>query len=57
MNEEDAPISEHTLLNPYCLDLSCWCHTDLSYHETVQSSGYHVESQPTYADAVLLLCA
>jgi hypothetical protein len=26
---------EHTSSNPYCGDLSCWCHTDVDYHSTV----------------------
>ncbi len=26
----------HTSLNPYCNDLNCWCHTNVSYHDDVQ---------------------
>lgn len=29
--EEDV----HTLDHPYCEDLSCWCHTDVAYHDEV----------------------
>ncbi len=25
----------HTADNPYCGDLSCWCHTNLIYHDHV----------------------
>jgi hypothetical protein len=25
----------HTPENPYCDELSCWCHSDVSYHEDV----------------------
>jgi hypothetical protein len=28
----------HTLANPYCDDMVCWCHTDLSYHARVTGS-------------------
>ncbi|GCF10890.1 hypothetical protein [Dictyobacter arantiisoli] len=27
---------KHTPEHPYCDDLSCWCHTNLPYHDTVQ---------------------
>jgi hypothetical protein len=26
----------HTSSHPYCSDLACSCHTDLSYHDQVQ---------------------
>jgi hypothetical protein len=29
--EEDV----HTVDHPYCGDLSCWCHTDVAYHDEV----------------------
>jgi hypothetical protein len=29
--EEDV----HTVDHPYCEDLSCWCHTDVAYHDEV----------------------
>lgn len=30
-DEEDI----HTPENPYCGNLSCWCHTNLDYHHNV----------------------
>jgi hypothetical protein len=36
LEEETAPV--HTALNPYCGDLSCWCHTDVEYHDHVTTS-------------------
>jgi hypothetical protein len=33
----------HTSLNPYCGNLSCWCHTNVSYHDDVQ----HPDRNPT----------
>lgn len=33
--EEDEE-EEHTASNPYCGRPSCWCHTNVSYHEQVQ---------------------
>ncbi|MFL5627859.1 MAG: hypothetical protein ACJ788_19950 [Ktedonobacteraceae bacterium] len=29
--EEDLHTPDH----PYCGDLSCWCHTDVAYHDQV----------------------
>ena len=29
----------HTPGNPYCGNLSCWCHTDLDYHDQVTSAS------------------
>jgi hypothetical protein len=26
----------HTAENPYCSNLSCWCHTNVEYHDQVQ---------------------
>lgn len=34
--EEDV----HTATNPYCGDSSCWCHTDVAYHDTVEHPAY-----------------
>ena len=28
----------HTVEQPYCWDLSCWCHTDVDYHDVVTHS-------------------
>jgi hypothetical protein len=30
----------HTPDNPYCGDYSCWCHTDVTYHEQVEYPVY-----------------
>jgi hypothetical protein len=27
----------------YCSDLSCWCHTDVEYHDTIQHPEYSDE--------------
>ena len=35
----------HTPASPYCGDLSCWCHTDVVYHEHVTSVGEPTEQE------------
>ena len=30
----------HTPENPYCDDLSCWCHTNVIYHDQVTSISF-----------------
>jgi hypothetical protein len=37
----------HTPENPYCGELSCWCHTDVAYHDQVTSSLLAVEVDDT----------
>jgi hypothetical protein len=29
----------HTPQKPYCPDMSCWCRTDVGYHDQVTSLG------------------
>jgi hypothetical protein len=31
----------HTISNPYCDNLNCWCHTDLTHHAEVQNTLGH----------------
>lgn len=33
----------HTARNPYCDDVSCWCHTDVAYHDWLQHPAYSSE--------------
>ncbi len=37
MDEEDN-AAVHTPENPYCGDLTCWCHSDADYHAEVLSA-------------------
>jgi hypothetical protein len=38
---EEAHTSEH----PYCGNLSCWCHTDVAYHEQVTELAPEVDEE------------
>jgi hypothetical protein len=35
---QDETAEVHTAANPYCGNLSCWCHTDVDYHFQVTGS-------------------
>ncbi len=37
--EEDDGAEVHTAACPYCGDITCWCHTDVEYHEGVTEMG------------------
>jgi hypothetical protein len=43
--EEAATV--HTPENPYCRNLSCWCHTDVEYHDQVTSPLLVIEVDET----------
>lgn len=43
MDWDEETGEEHTPENPYCSDMSCWCHTDLDYHESVEYPEYSQE--------------
>jgi hypothetical protein len=38
---EEAHTSEH----PYCGNLSCWCHSDVAYHEQVTELAPEVDEE------------
>ena len=49
---EDVSSEEvHTPFNPYCGDLNCWCHTNVSYHVEVTELPEVVDAA-TYATAL-----
>ena len=33
--EEETLDLVHTPMQPYCADPTCWCHSDVAYHEDV----------------------
>ena len=37
----------HTADFPYCDDITCWCHTDIPYHEVVTQCGDDAVSDET----------
>lgn len=43
MDEEtwgDGSDGKHTVEQPYCDDLTCWCHCDVAYHDLVVHPEY-----------------
>ena len=44
----------HTPTNPYCENLSCWCHTNVEYHDQVTSFSTSI-SDEEYAWALTFL--
>ncbi len=47
---------EHTPENPYCSDLSCWCHSNDTYHATFTDDQLLAEpNERTYIAALELL--
>ena len=50
--EPEVSTAVHTADNPYCDDLSCWCHTDEEYHTQVTSVSLEAD-----VDDELLACA
>ena len=45
-------LEEHTPNNPYCGDVSCWCHTNLDHHSLAQDpvNGFNEDDyQHAYA--------
>jgi hypothetical protein len=47
----------HTPENPYCNDLSCFCHTDLDYHDLVTSYDTNDYDSEAYDYALSTLLA
>jgi hypothetical protein len=42
---------EHTASNPYCSDLSCWCHSSVPYHAEVTEMG-ETTTEEAYTQAL-----
>jgi hypothetical protein len=48
---------EHTSSNPYCSDMSCWCHTNLDYHADVTEFDEETVDTDEYETALSFLLA
>ncbi len=49
----------HTPENPYCGDLTCWCHTDTAYHHQVihpEITEEHVQTAYHFFEIGQLAC-
>ena len=48
-------MDEHTIDNPYCGDLSCWCHNNDAYHATFTDNQLSLETDGQTFDMALTL--
>lgn len=48
MDWDDQDDGVHTPDTPYCADPSCWCHTDVDYHD-LATSPYSTDEEITLA--------
>jgi hypothetical protein len=53
--EREGSSDVHTLEHPYCGVLSCWCHTDVAYHDRVTGYSGNVVDTELFASALSLL--
>jgi RNA polymerase sigma factor (sigma-70 family) len=54
-DEDMASVSEmvHTVKQPYCKDVRCFCHTDIAYHTQVTAYSASHEVEPASYDNAL----
>jgi len=50
--ESSTPLEGvHTPENPYCSDLSCWCHTSIAWHAWQENTLDRVHSEQEHEQA------